>query len=92
MSKTLLSMLELETSLEDLKFAMENGCHAYGAIVTFDMAKRSANRDSITHTFVITGDDFEHAIAEFKEEDRSSGLIESDFEQPVLTVQLEVEG
>ncbi|MFS1427531.1 hypothetical protein LMH73_010275 [Vibrio splendidus] len=89
-NKTLLSLLELEVPMEDLKDAMETGAPSYGAIITFDMSKRCANRDSITHTFVITGEDFDSAISEFKREDRSDGLFETDFDQPVLTVQLEV--
>lgn len=43
-------------------------------------------------TFVVVGDDLDHALTEFKNEDRSSGMDEYDFMPEVMTVQFQVEG
>lgn len=90
MDKRLSSLEQIKIDLADLEQQLEQNVHPYGAIVSFDFSKRKANRDNRVMTFPITGDDFKHALEEFKNRDESSGLIESDFFAPVLNIELEV--
>ncbi|WP_063664386.1 hypothetical protein [Aliivibrio fischeri] len=89
---TLLPLSALKSDLEDLETTLANGCYGYGAIVSFNFANRQYNRQNKVMTFVIVGDDLDHALSEFKNEDRSSGMNEYDFMSDVMSIQLEVEG
>lgn len=90
MDTPLIDLDELSNHLLDLNELLKERCEGYGAVISFDFSKREVNRSDRVMTFVIVGEDLEHAIDEFKTEDSSHGLIESDFIEPVFIIQLQV--
>ncbi len=90
---SLFTLEEISPYIDEMK--NQEGCFSYIALVCFDMSKRKINRSDNKHFFIITGDNFEDALAEFKIRDESYGLVESehsnDFGGDVMTVVLECE-
>lgn len=83
------TLKEIKLMIDDLESFSESVCFAYGAIIEFDFSKRASDRREHVSMQMIYGDNFAHALSEFKGTDESSGIQDCDYLPDVMHVVFE---